>query len=115
MPEAPTKYWRQLLGPALVSPHSYCVTRMSHERCVDVLPSAKVALWHTELASITTETAIAVQCLLICPKEKGKRLLFEILSFLKRSQQRHNTLLFLTRSAQLPHLMWVSCSDLFAP
>ena len=56
MPEAPTKYWRQLLGPALVSPHSYCVTRMSHERCVDVLPSAKVALWHTELASITTET-----------------------------------------------------------
>ena len=63
MPEAPTKYWRQLLGPALVSPHSYCVTRMSHERCVDVLPSAKVALWHTELASITTETEIAVQCL----------------------------------------------------
>ena len=55
VPEAPTKYWRQLLGPALVSPHSYCVTRMSHERCVDVLPSAKVALWHTELASITTE------------------------------------------------------------
>ena len=69
MPEAPTKYWRQLLGPALVSPHSYCVTRMSHERCVDVLPSAKVALWHTELASITTETEIAVQCLCLVQQE----------------------------------------------
>ena len=51
--------------------------------------------------------------LLICRIEKGKRLLLDILSFLKRSQQQHNTLLFLTRSAQLPHLIWVSCSDLF--
>ena len=54
VPEAPMKYWRQLLGPAMVSPHSYCVTRTSHERCVVVEPSVKVALWHTSLASSTT-------------------------------------------------------------
>ena len=53
--------------------------------------------------------------LLICPIEKGKRLLLDILSFLKRSQQQHNALLLLTRSAQLPHQSRVSCLDLFAP
>ena len=55
VPEAPTKYWRQLLGPARVSPQSYCVTKMSHERWVEVLPRAKVALWQRALASIITE------------------------------------------------------------
>ena len=34
--------------------------------------------------------------------------------FLKRSQQHPNSLLFFKRSAQLPHLSMVSCSDLFA-
>ena len=53
--------------------------------------------------------------LLICPIEKGKRLLLDILSFSKRSQQQHNAFPFLTRSAQPPHLMRVSCSDLFVP
>ena len=38
---------------------------------------------------------------------------FNIASFLKRLQQQLNTLLFLTRSAQLPHPSRVSCSDLF--
>ena len=38
---------------------------------------------------------------------------FNIASFFKRSQQQHNTPLFLTRSAQLPHPSRVSCSDLF--
>ena len=38
---------------------------------------------------------------------------FNIVSFLKRSQEQLNTPLFLTRSAQLPHLSRVSCSDLF--
>ena len=52
------KYWRQLLGPAMVSPHSYCVTKISHERWVEVLPKAKVALWQTALASMTTEERI---------------------------------------------------------
>ena len=36
-----------------------------------------------------------------------------IAPFLKISQQQHNTHLFLTRSAQLPHPCRVSCSDLF--
>ena len=63
----------------------------------------------------TNYAPVRAWLLLICPIEKVKRLLLEILSFLKRSQQHHNALLFLTRSAQLPHLMWVSCSDLFAP
>ena len=36
------------------------------------------------------------------------------MSFLKRSQQQHNTPLFLTRSGQLSHPSRVSCSDLFA-
>ena len=52
------KYWRQLLGPAMVSPHSYCVTKISHERWVEVWPKAKVALWQTALASMTTEERI---------------------------------------------------------
>ena len=55
VPEAPMKYWRQLLGPAMVSPHSYWVTKTSHERWAEVLPSAKVALWQRALASMTTE------------------------------------------------------------
>ena len=36
-----------------------------------------------------------------------------IASFLKRSQQQHNTPIFLKRSAQLPHPSRVGCSDLF--
>ena len=38
-----------------------------------------------------------------------------IAPFLKRSQQQHNTLLFLMRSVQLTHPSRVSCSDLFLP
>ena len=36
-----------------------------------------------------------------------------VASFFTRLQQLHNTSLFLTRSAQLPHPARVSCSDLF--
>ena len=40
-----------------------------------------------------------LQRILICQIEKGKRLLLDILLFLKRSQQQHNAFQFLKGSA----------------
>ena len=56
-----------------------------------------------------------LQRILICQIEKGKRLLLDILLFLKRSQQQHNASQFLRGSAQLSQLMMASYLDLFPP
>ena len=56
-----------------------------------------------------------LQRILICQIEKGKRLLLDILLFLKRSQQQHNAFQFLRGSAQLSQLMMASYLDLFPP
>ena len=56
-----------------------------------------------------------LQRILICQIDKGKRLLLDILLFLKRSQQQHNAFQFLKGSAGMSQLMMAIYLDLYPP